>query len=183
MGLTAMLTMGSSAALAASPYEPIADGSRNFPLVLKEGENPKTQSDLFEAFDRNNKSEKRDVFAKLPIDQQRKVLSYYKNAKAEQPNEKAVLKGVYNLMSYYQNLKTNEDALAQYKQTGKLPDTELPAIAIHASMVAQGFSNGFQYVDVEKARQFDSLITNLLKKETAKIQKDIDMLRTLLKAL
>lgn len=198
MGLTAALALTTPVmADNKSPYEPIADGSRNFPLVLKESENPKTQSDLFEAFDRNNKSEKRDIFAKLSQDQQKKVLAYYKNAKAEQPNEKAVLKGVYNLMSYYINLKINEDALVQYKQTGKLPDTELPAIAIHASMVAQGFSNGFQYAEVEKARRFDNLIIDLLKKETAdlkketadwkkrveNLQKNVDMLETLLKAL
>ena len=140
--LTAALTAGNPAAAVESPFLPIADGSRNFPLVLKDTENPKIQAELFSAFDRNNKSEKRELFASLPSDKQKKVLGYYKAASEEEKqtgkpfNEKAVLKGVYNLISYYTNLKINEDALEQYKQTGNLPNN-LPTVSGNALMVTQ----------------------------------------------
>jgi len=117
-----------------SPYEPIVDASGNPPLVLREDI---AKTDLFATFERNGKTEKKEIFTKLPAEQQKKVLSYYQIGKNEQPNEKVLMKGVYNLMNYYINLKINEDALAQYKQTGKLPDVELPAVCGNALLVVQ----------------------------------------------
>jgi len=183
-----VVAFGSPAHALEPTYQPPVAASGKALLVLKDNEYPQLQTEFFAAFDRNNKSEKRNRFLTLPSDKQKKTLEYYNSAKTEQSDEKAVIKSVNNLMSYYINLKINEDALDVYKQTGKLPKTE--NVAVHALMVNQGCSTGYRYADLEKARQIDDLIMKILvsrmaelDKKSAQLEKNIKMLDTLLKAL
>jgi hypothetical protein len=82
------LTLGTPAMATESPYLPMV-GNDVTELVINASV---VQKDLFAAFDRNNKSEKREDFAKLSPESQKKVLSFYQMGKGEQSNEKHFLK-------------------------------------------------------------------------------------------
>lgn len=89
-GLAATLTTGTPALAEKSPYEQLVDASGKTVLVLKEDIQGKEE--LFTAFDRNNKSEKKEIFSELSSEYQAKVIAYYQTGKGEQPNEKELLK-------------------------------------------------------------------------------------------
>lgn len=163
---------------------PVAVADASGKATLSAAEQIRLKGELFSAFDRAGKTEKfGNAFKKLSVENQIKVLSFFAQAKLDQLDERALLKGVYNLSLYHERLKINEDALVVYKKTGKLPDVDLPAIWGNASIVAQSSSSGPQYVNVQKAKELDELITEIMKKETAKIKKNTELMQTLLKAL
>jgi hypothetical protein len=138
-------------------------------MTLSPGEAAQVKADLFAIFDQEDKT----LFAGLPPARQAKTLAYYAEGRKEQTNKKKLYKGVYNLMAYYRDIVINENALAQYKKTGKLPDGKIPAIGILAEIASKGFPGGPRYVDQNKASQFDTLIIDIAEKEVAEGRKEV----------
>lgn len=106
--LSSMVLMSNPSLAEKSPYEPLVDASGKTALVLKE--DGKGKEELFAAFERNIRSEQtrertKDGFNKLSPEYQRKLLSYFQAGKNEQPNERTLLKGVYAMISLYENIE------------------------------------------------------------------------------
>lgn len=106
--LSSMVLMSNPSLAEKSPYEPLVDASGKTQLVLKE--DGKGKEELFAAFERNIRSEqtkeiKKNAFNRLSSEYQKKVLSYYQTGKTEQPDERTLLKGVYAMLSLYENIE------------------------------------------------------------------------------
>ncbi|EKD29666.1 MAG: hypothetical protein ACD_78C00320G0005 [uncultured bacterium (gcode 4)] len=193
-GLAATLTTGTPAMATESPYEPLADASGKTVLVLKE--EGKGKEELFAAFERNNKSEKREIFSGLSGEQQKKVLSYYQTGKGEQSNEKELLKWVYNLMRLYENIQIAKQGIADFnngKEATKFPMTLEPMI----KFIVEAFPSWKNFIDTVAIQKIDEMVKSVYlqikeqskqkiaewERKITELQKNIKELKALLQAL
>ncbi len=159
--LTAALTAGNPAAAVESPYEPLADGSGQTMLVLKNGEAPKLKAELFAAFDANGIPECKDLFQKITPKYQEKTLGFFRTGKEEQPNMQKLLKGTYNLMLIYDNITIGQRALAEYAKTGKNPSENALRFSTPMKLVKSSFPSAAMIVDIDTMTRIDTLLGNM----------------------
>ena len=151
-GLGVALTCVNPAIATESPYVPLADASGKTQLVLKE--DVKGKEELFLAFNTSKKPQERlDLFNKLTPEYQKKVITYYQVGKKEQPNEKILMKGVYNLMDLYDNIEIAKRAIVEYNKTGREPSEKSLGLISFMKHVINAFPSAPTLIDVETSNE------------------------------
>lgn len=150
---TALMALGmaiSSSAMATdSPYEKTASTptiSLNVEVV---------KNDLFTAFNKFNKPEKRQLFESLSEEQQTKVLKYYQLGKGEQPNEKELIKGVFALMKLHDTSNLVTKAIIEIN-SGRVPSETPEDLEPIVPSITKAFPSAKDFIKIEAIRKADA---------------------------
>ena len=186
-----LLAVGVAPALAAeSPHLPPAKAGGG---ALALAEEPAQNEDIKTIMVRYKQTAELEKIPSLPVEQRRKLMDYYKKARAAGIKDRLVAVGLGSIVLGYADIEGMRAWVAEYKATQRVPkQTNLPLPYVSFTNAAEKFPEAQVMFasELEATKKMEAQVKAILEaigadadRRSAEIQKRIDFLNQILKAL